>query len=196
MTLHSHDIREIILRNSHVPPKRRLNFGELHGAISQKIELFTITAVITSNPAERGVPKGLFCNFGKIHILLWTALSVCGRKSNLEVTVVIWLTSYVVPSAPPHMWWNNTTCPNYVISYTHPNNGSWKSLCLSRISINTRNILQKKASSFEKSQSLLCYCLSFWCYGLSLNRIPINIRNILPKKAGSFEKSQSLLRYC
>jgi hypothetical protein len=34
----------------HVPPKHRLTFNGLHGVISQKIELFIITAMKTSNP--------------------------------------------------------------------------------------------------------------------------------------------------
>jgi hypothetical protein len=34
----------------HVPPKRRLTLNELHGVISQKMVLFTTTAVRTSNP--------------------------------------------------------------------------------------------------------------------------------------------------
>jgi hypothetical protein len=36
-------------RWEHVPPKRRLSFNGLHGVISQKIEIFTTTAVRTSD---------------------------------------------------------------------------------------------------------------------------------------------------
>jgi hypothetical protein len=34
----------------HTPPKHELTFNRLYGVISQMIELFTTTAVTTSNP--------------------------------------------------------------------------------------------------------------------------------------------------
>jgi hypothetical protein len=49
-------LARLILRpwrwSQYVPPKRRLTFNELHGVTSQKILLFTKTAVWTSNPTS------------------------------------------------------------------------------------------------------------------------------------------------
>jgi hypothetical protein len=42
----------------HAPPKRRLTFSGLHGVMTQKTELFIITAVRTSDPTRRYISQG------------------------------------------------------------------------------------------------------------------------------------------
>lgn len=52
MSEHCHLIHSGFLLDSFFDPKRQLNFNGLHGAISKKTELFTTTAVKTSNPTS------------------------------------------------------------------------------------------------------------------------------------------------
>jgi hypothetical protein len=42
----------ILTMEANVPPKHRLTFNELHGVISQKIELFIATTLRTTNPTK------------------------------------------------------------------------------------------------------------------------------------------------
>jgi hypothetical protein len=51
------------------PPKHRLTFNGLHGFISQKIEIFITTAIITSNPTYLG--PGYLVSFLVRHLSSW-----------------------------------------------------------------------------------------------------------------------------
>jgi hypothetical protein len=55
----------------HVPPKRRLTFNGLHGAIPNEIELFITTTVRISNPAYC---KQFHKNF---HLIFRTSMLIC-----------------------------------------------------------------------------------------------------------------------
>jgi hypothetical protein len=56
----------------HFPSKRRLTFNGLHGAISQKIELFVTTAERASNPAQRNIWKLRILRSEELHDLYYS----------------------------------------------------------------------------------------------------------------------------
>jgi hypothetical protein len=80
----------------YVPPKRLLAFNRLHNIISQKTELFIITALITSKSASTVL-------IDKLREMEWTVSGFCRFKTWRDATEpILYITWYT--TGPFRIW--------------------------------------------------------------------------------------------